>query len=111
MLTKYKKSVKDRMIYFNISVTVERCRHNKFLILLKISCYKIIGEMGLPATDFNLRQKFQENKLKKILKTLIFNFLLGSNLSQDSLHFSQLRILKNYFLFVKIFFEFCQRIA
>ena len=41
----------------------------------------------------------------KISRKQNLNFVLGSNLSQDSLHFSLLRTLKNYFLYLKILLE------
>ena len=50
-----------------------------------------------------------KNSRRQNLK--ILNFVLVSNLSQDSLHFLLLETLKNYFLYVKIFFEFYLRIV
>ena len=57
-------------------------------------------KMGLPGTDLNLGQKIKKVKFKKKK-----NFVLGSNLPQQSLNFPLLKTLKNYFLYVKNFFK------
>ena len=44
-----------------------------------------------------------ENQKSKIQKKI--NFVLGSNLPQQSLNFPLLKTLKNYFLYVKTFFK------
>ena len=64
--------------------------------------------MGLPGADLNLGQKIQENKNLKILN---FEFCLSfKSVRGKPLHLTKQNP-KNYFLYVKIFFEFCLRIG
>ena len=58
--------------------------------------------MRLPETDLNLSQKSEEKKIKKFR---ILNFVLVSSLSQDGLHLPLLGTIKNYFRYIKIYFE------
>ena len=59
----------------------------------------------LPGKDLNIGKKIKKVKFKKF-EFYFQNFVLGLNLSQDNLHFPQLKTLKNYTLYVKILFEF-----
>ena len=64
--------------------------------------------MGLPGADLNLGQKIQENKNLKILN---FEFCLSFKSVRGTPLYLTKQNPKNYFLYVKIFFEFCLRIG
>ena len=63
--------------------------------------------MGLPGTHLNL----DKNSRKQNLKILNFEFCLSFKSAPCSLHFPLLRTLKDYFLYAKIFFKYCPRLA